>query len=365
MSDSVDSIPFASRLTDILNSGALNLALGMGYSLGLFEAMDRLRVPATSGAIAVEAGLNERYVREWLAVMVCGDIVAIERDGSGTETFFLPREHGDLLCRRAGSSNLGVYTQEIPLLARCALDEVTHGFRTGEGVGYERYPKFHDFMNELAEAKHKEVLVDRFLPSVEIGAMTMRLNKGIRVCDFGCGRGTATLLMAEAFPNSRFTGIDFSDEAISEASRQSRELGLDNIKFLVLDAARLEKDSSAAGRFDYILAFDAIHDQTDPAGALRSAAHMLSPGGAFSMIDIAAQTSITGNRSHPMGTFLYTVSLMHCMPVGLKDGGTGLGMMWGRQQAEEMLREAGFRDVTVCEIPDDPFNLHFFCRREE
>lgn len=360
-----DNTLFASRLTDILNFGALNLAMGMGYSLGLFEAMDRLATPATTGAIAAEAGLHERYVREWLGVMVCGRIVDTKSDAAGTETFHLPQEHGDLLCRRAGSNNLGVYTQEIPLLTRCAMEEVAHGFRTGEGVGYERYPKFHDFMNELAEAKHEDVLVDRFLPSVEDGIMIRRMQQGIRVCDFGCGRGMATLLMAEAFPESRFTGIDFSREAIAEASRRTEELGLKNLEFHVLDAARLEKDSSVASRFNYILAFDAIHDQTNPAGALRSVAHMLEPGGAFSMVDIAAQTDISGNSTHPMGSFLYTVSLMHCMPVGLKDGGTGLGMMWGRQQAEKMLREAGFKDVNVCEIPDDSFNLHYFCRKGE
>ena len=81
------------------------------------------------------------------------------------------------------------------------------------------------------------------------------------------------------------------------------------------------------------------------------------------MIDIAAQSDIDGNRNHPMGPFLYTVSLMHCMPVGLVDGGAGLGMMWGRQLAEEMLAQAGFGMVTVMAIPDDPFNLHFFCRK--
>ena len=81
------------------------------------------------------------------------------------------------------------------------------------------------------------------------------------------------------------------------------------------------------------------------------------------MVDIAAASSLSENMAHPMGMFLYTVSLMHCMPVGLMDGGAGLGMMWGREKAVSMLKESGFNQVSVEEIPEDPFNLHFFCRK--
>jgi hypothetical protein len=97
--------------------------------------------------------------------------------------------------------------------------------------------------------------------------------------------------------------------------------------------------------------------------ALRGAHHLLAPGGVFSMIDIAAETEPAQNLEHPMGPFLYTVSLMHCMPVGLANGGAGLGMMWGRQKALEMLAAAGFEQVTVVPMDHDPFNRHFFCRR--
>jgi hypothetical protein len=119
-----------------------------------------------------------------------------------------------------------------------------------------------------------------------------------------------------------------------------------------------------AERFDYITAFDAIHDQTHPFEAAVGICHMLRPGGTFSMVDIAAETDLAGNMDHPMAPFLYTVSLMHCMPVGLYNGGSGLGMMWGRQAAEKLLEKAGFRKIQVLEIPDDPFNLHFFCRKD-
>ena len=83
------------------------------------------------------------------------------------------------------------------------------------------------------------------------------------------------------------------------------------------------------------------------------------------MIDIAAHTDHQDNRSHPLGPFLYTVSLMHCLPVGLNEGGAGLGMMWGQELAVELLRQAGFEQIAVEAIPRDPFNLHFCCRKEK
>jgi 2-polyprenyl-3-methyl-5-hydroxy-6-metoxy-1,4-benzoquinol methylase len=204
-------------------------------------------------------------------------------------------------------------------------------------------------------------LVNTFLPSVDNGRIIQRLESGIQVCDLGCSEGVAVILMAEAFPQSRFVGIDISPEAIDEARRQARQQKIENLDFWVQDAADLKSKREMKGLFDYVTAFDAIHDQTRPLDVLRGVNHMLTPDGRFSMVDIAANSNLADNLAHPMGPFLYTVSLMHCMPVGLEGGGTGLGMMWGRQKAVEMLRDAQFQKVQVLEMPDDPFNLHFFC----
>lgn len=258
---------------------------------------------------------------------------------------------------------MAVYAQEIPLLTLSAMEPVIHGFQTGDGVPYSCYPKFQAFMTELADAKHREVLVDKFLPTVDDGNLISRLNTGIRVCDLGCGEGVASLLMAEAFPKSTFVGMDISSEVIEIAKKEADYMGLKNIEFIVRDAAMLKNDPEFEGYFDYITAFDSIHDQTAPLPALQGIRHMLAPGGMFSMIDIAAKTDQAENKSHPMGPFLYTVSLMHCMPVGLANRGTGLGMMWGEEKAVEMLKEAGFEKVEVIEMEHDTFNLHYLCRK--
>ncbi len=354
---------FSKKLTDILNYGALNLAMGIGYRMGLFDIMDAMKTPQPVSIISKKAELNERYVREWLGVMVTGGIVRLIQDEKGQDLFQLPKSHADLITRRAGNQNMGVYTQEIPLLTATVFDAVENGFKSGAGIPYEMYPGFYRFMTELADAKHRQVLVDKFLPSVERGEIVRKLKEGISVCDVGCGEGVASMVMAEAFPKSRFLGIDISQGVIEIAAAAAKEKGLQNIFFQQQDASALKKARELCGSFDYVTAFDAIHDQTQPMRALEGVHAILKDGGVFSMVDIAASSDLRKNTDHPMGMFLYTVSLMHCMPVGLADGGTGLGMMWGREMAVSMLEAAGFKDVSVEEIPEDPFNLHFFCRK--
>ncbi len=351
---------FAKRMTEILNHGALNLAMAMGYKNRIFDVLEDLGRPATVAEIASAAGLDSRYLQEWLGVMATGRIVEIDNP-AGEDTYFLPPEHAAFLTRRA-AANLGVYTQEIPLLTACAMDAVNGGFLTGAGIPFSCYPDFQGFMAELSDAKHQEVLIDRFLPGVDKGRLLARLKAGIRVCDLGCGHGVAMNLMAAAFPTSTFTGIDNHGEAIGRAAGAAREMGLANTVYKVLDAATLNGKKEFSRIFDYVCAFDAIHDQSHPLEVLRGIRFMLAPGGMFSMIDIKAGSRQADNLDHPLGPFLYTVSLMHCMPIGLNDHGMGLGMMWGREKAEALLRAAGFDHIEINEMDHDPFNLHYLCK---
>ena len=353
---------FGKKMTDILNHGSLNLAMALGYRQKLFDAMEALGKPSSIEDIVSQSKQNQRYIKEWLGVMVTGGVVEISADESGITLYHLPPEHAAFLTRNAGNNNLGVYTQEIPLLIQCAMEAVVAGFNSGQGVPFSMYPRFQSFMAELSNAKHREVLVEQFLPQVDDGRLIKRLKTGIAVCDLGCGEGVALNLMARAFPQSRFVGIDNHEKAVEKAKNDVEKMGLDNVTYYLEDAALLMDDPRFVGRFDYVCAFDAIHDQSKPFDALKSVRSMLAPEGLFSMVDIAAASDIEGNLEHPMGPFLYTVSLMHCMPVGLNDNGAGLGMMWGRQRAEALLREAGFNAVEVQAMAHDGFNFHYLCR---
>lgn len=356
---------FAKKMTDILNYGALNLAMAIGCRTGLFEVMDGYGSPKTISAIAGKAGLNARYVKEWLGVMVCGGIIELTVTDVGENLFFLPEEHGDLIAARSGHDNMGLYTQEIPLLTTCAMDSVVQSFYSGEGVDYDQYPMFQNFMSQLANAKHHQTLINDFLPSIDEGQLIRRMKAGIRVCDLGCAEGVALMLMAEAFPASEFVGMDISEDVIIKAETTARQQDLQNATFLQIDATTIKEKRNLEKSFAYVTAFDVIHDLTRPLEALKGVHSILKPEGVFSMVDIAASSLLSENEAHPMGPFLYTVSLMHCMPVGLVDGGKGLGMMWGHQKAVEMLGDAGFKRVEVLEIPNDPFNSHFFCWKSE
>jgi 2-polyprenyl-3-methyl-5-hydroxy-6-metoxy-1,4-benzoquinol methylase len=361
---------FSDKLVQILTHVALNLALSLGYSLKIFEVMDEIGKPATLETLAAAAVLDKRYLKEWLGIMVTGEIITLsasprtKQSAAKQDTYYLPPAHADVLTRRAGNSNLGVYTQETPLLTTCAMEAVQKGFLTGQGVSFDHYPKFQQFMSELSNAKHEQVLIHTFLPSVDAGNLVERLKQGIAVCDIGCGEGVALNLMASAFPNSRFLGVDNHGGAISTAQKSAQKKGLTNARFKCMDAAQIKDDKPFYQTIDYVTAFDAIHDQSHPLTVLEGIRAMLKPDGQFSMVDIKAASDLQDNLDHPMAPFLYTVSLMHCMPVGLNDKGHGLGMMWGKEQALAMLAQAGFDRVTAVDIPGDPFNLHFFCKKQ-
>jgi len=177
--------------------------------------------------------------------------------------------------------------------------------------------------------------------------------------DVGCGSGWAICEMASAFPNSRFTGYDLSNEGIERARQVAEQRGLKNIRFGVKDISDLGEIEA----FDLITAFDVIHDQAQPATVLNEIAQALKPDGTFLMQDIGASSHVHGNLDHDMGPFLYTISCMHCMTVSLAQGGAGLGAVWGKETACNMLAEAGFTDVEVKELEHDPLNYYYINKK--
>jgi SAM-dependent methyltransferase len=174
----------------------------------------------------------------------------------------------------------------------------------------------------------------------------------------GCGEGVAIRMMAQRFPRSRFMGVDIAAAAIATARGEAQSTRLTNARFLAQDAASF----SAPSAFDFIIAFDAIHDQAAPRRVLCAIHEALRPGGVFLMVDIAASSRLEGNLDNPMAPFLFTVSTMHCMTVSLAQGGEGLGACWGEEKARELLTEAGFTSVEVSRVEGDPLNAYYVCR---
>jgi len=343
---------FAGRMIGAIDGASLALLLSIGHQTGLLDTMGALP-PSTSTQIADAAGLNERYVREWLGGMTTGHVVDYDADAG---TYSLPAHRAGLLTRAAGPHNLALVAQFLPLLGNVE-QKIVGCFRAGGGLPYGEYPRFHKLMAEQSGASFDAALVDVVLPLVD--GLPERLRSGADVADFGCGSGHAINVMAGAFPASRFTGIDFSEEAIATGIAESERLGLTNAGFEAHNLTQLDK----AEAFDVITVFDAIHDQAQPARVLENIYRALRPGGVLLMADIKASSRLEENVDVPMSVYLYTVSLMHCMTVSLALDGVGLGTAWGWQLATSMLADAGFTDVRVAEVESDPINNYYIATK--
>ena len=342
---------FAERMLNAVNEASLMLMTSVGHRTGLFDMMAEMP-PATSEQIATQTKLNERYVREWLGAMVTGG--AIHYDPS-TKKYRLPVEHAACLTRAAGANNIASVAQWIAVLG-AVEDEVTAAFSHGRGVPYSSYKRFHEVMASESALTVVSALDEHILPLIP--GIESQLEQGINVADLGCGSGLALMHMAERFPKSQFTGLDFSVEAISSARSMAEKRGLRNVQFHVQDAAKWKLKQE----LDLIFTFDAIHDQARPDIVLENIRHALRPGGIYLMQDIAASSHVDKNTEHPLGTTVYTISCMHCMSVSLACGGMGLGAAWGKEKALEMLAEAGFEDVRVEQLEHDILNYYYVCQ---
>jgi len=343
---------FAARVLDLLNGGAVALMLSLGHRAGLFDVMTRLDW-ATSAEIADDAGLVERYVREWLGAMVTGRVVeyCAER-----RAYRLPPAHAAVLTRSAAPNNLAAAAQWLPLLGSVE-DRVLGCFERGGGVPPAAFERFHQVMSELSDQTVVAALHDRILPIVPGGIAA--LESGIDVLDVGCGQGRAMNEMAATYPKSRFTGYDLSASAIGMARVEARERGLRNALFEVRDAADLRTRDA----FDLVTAFDAIHDMARPGESLAAIAAALRPSGWLLVQDVAGTSDVAGDLAFPLAPMLYAVSCLHCTPVSLAGGGAGLGAMWGSERARTMLEAAGFCRIEMRRLPHDAINFYCLAQR--
>jgi ubiquinone/menaquinone biosynthesis C-methylase UbiE len=353
--DTAKAQAFAERLLTILNDGALCLMISVGHRTGLLDAM-RDAAPSSSAEIAARAGLNERYVREWLGAMVTGRIVNID---PARNRFSLPPKHAAFLTRAAGADNIGVFAQYIALLGSVE-DEIVECFKKGGGVPYARFPRFQEVMAEDSGQSVLSSLESHIVPLVP--GLREKLTSGIHVLDLGCGRGRIINRLAELYPKSRFTGMDLSSEAVLSAWEEAAQKKLRNIEFIVTDLSHFD-ESAEVESFDLIATFDAIHDQAKPLNVLRGIHRALRSDGVYLMQDIKGSSDIYNNLNHPLGPALYTISCMHCMTVSLAQNGEGLGAMWGEEKTREYLAKAGFRSAEKKELAHDIQNNWYVVRK--
>ena len=343
---------FAGRLFELFTGAALSCLIDIGHRTGLFEAA--AEGPATSAELASRAGLDERYVREWLGAMVTAGIFEYE---PSVTSYWLPREHAACLTGD-GVENLAPVALLTTILAR-HVDGVTDAFRRGGGVPYDAFvPEIHDVMEALWGPMYRDLLVPAIVPLAP--GLAERLAAGARVADVACGTGDALLALAASYPASTFVGYDLDADAIARAYGKAAACGLTNVRFEQCDAAEL----TVVEPFDAVFVFNALHDQAAPDRVLERIRDALVPGGVLLMDEPRVSSNLEDNVGNPLAPFTYAVSTLHCLTVSLAVGGAGLGTAWGEQVACRMLADAGFDDVVVHDAPGDPGNAVFVTRKK-
>jgi len=271
-----------------LNAASVASAVGLASRIGLLTTMLESRTPRSISDWSKASGAHPRYVGEIFGVLVSGSVVKmIDADPALFE--IAPDKCEEL-------KGMGTYFEEMPLLHSCAFHQVSGDAKEGKGVAHGHYLEFHKWMGKLAEEKHQRLLISKFIPLLDGGKVQKRLEEGCEVLDLGCGEGECVRLMAKAFPNSKFVGIDIAKDALSTARSKSEKMGLQNTTFLERDATALENNEELRGRFDLITSFDAMHDFPDPPAAMRGMSTLLKPDGKFAMVDIRAETGLLNNR---------------------------------------------------------------------
>lgn len=339
---------FASHLMPILKGSLLSYMIDIGDRTGLFAAA--AQGPGTSQEVADRAGLQERYVREWLGAMVTGGIVDFD---PRAQTYVLVPEHAALLI---GSTSMAPLAHTNTVLAK-HIPQLAQVFRDGGGVPYVTYtPEFTDAMDAIGRGGFDQFLIGVYLPLAP--GLTEKLTAGANVADVACGTGHALVLLAQAFPASTFAGYDLDETAIARARSEADEAGLANLTFEVADIAHLAVDTP----LDVVFVFDAIHDQVDPAGVLERIHAAMAPDGVFFLREPHAADTLEDNLQNPMAAIQYSVSTLHCLTVSLAHDGAGIGTVFGEQLARKLLTDAGFDDPAMHPAPGQPFDAIYVTR---
>jgi SAM-dependent methyltransferase len=330
---------------------AMNAALVMvGDKLGLYKAMTGAG-PLTPDELAQKTGTTERYVREWLCAQAAGGFVTYD---SATARYTLPNEHAFALAVEDSPAFLPGAYQAIASVIR---DEplITEAFRTGKGVGW------HEHCSDLFQGTERFFrpgyaahLTAEWIPALE--GIEQKLKAGAKVADVGCGHGASTVLMAQAYPNSKFVGFDYHAASIERAWQVAHQLGVDDrVGFQVAWA----KGYPGKG-YDLVAFFDCLHDMGDPEGAAAHVRETLAPDGAWMIVEPFAYDRVEENLN-PIGRMFYCASTMICTPASrAQEVGLALGAQAGEARMREVVMKGGFSRFR--RAAETPFNLIYEAR---
>jgi SAM-dependent methyltransferase len=317
----------------------------IGEKLGLYKAMAGAG-PLTSEEIAGRAGVPERNVREWLGNQAAGGYVTYDPQ---SDRYTLPDEHALALADEDSPFYiLGIYDSIASIYAD--EDRILEAFRSGEGMGWHEHDhRLFRGTERFFRPGYRAHLVSEWIPSLH--GVTDKLNRGAKVADIGCGHGASTIIMAEAFPNSSFSGFDYHMPSIERARVAAREAGVsDRVVFEAAAAKEYPGDD-----YDLVCVFDCLHDMGDPVGASAHVRDTLAPDGAWMIVEPYANDRVEQNLT-PVGRVFYGASTVICTPASQsQEVGLALGAQAGEARLREVLAQGGFSRVR--RAAETPFNM--------
>jgi SAM-dependent methyltransferase len=338
---------FVFRAVDEVGA-TLNTALVvLGDKLGLYRALagtDGL----TPAELAERTGTAERYVREWLNNQAAGGYVAYD-PASGR--YSLPPEQTIALTDSDSPAYLPGFFQ-IALGSVIDSPRIVEAATRGNGVGWHEHTHdVHEGCERFFRPGYNAHLLTEWLPALD--GVIAKLERGARVADIGCGHGASTVLMAKAYPNSRFVGSDYHEGSIETARARAEEAGVsDRIEFRAESAQQYSEDG-----YDLVTMFDCLHDMGDPLGAARHVRQTLAPGGTWMIVEPMAGDRVEDNFN-PVGRAYYGFSTLLCTPASLsQEVGLALGAQAGEARIREVVTAAGFGSFR--RVAETPFNLVF------
>lgn len=327
---------FAGRVLSDLAAAGAHALVYVGDQLGLFKAL--AKGPATAERLAQRCNLDARYVREWASGLAAIGYFDYEPVGG---TFILPPERVAVLADENSPAFMAAAASVVRTMYHSA-DEIANVFKTGAGFGWHQHHQclFHG-IERFFRPGYDTFLVEDWLK--QLPGITEKLNAGGSVLDVGCGHGASTIIMAKAFPESRFIGIDYHQESINAAVQAAIEAGVsDRVEFLVAKAQSLPQ-----GPFDLVCYFDCLHDMGDPVGAAQAARDVIKPDGSVLLVEPLAEDQLEKNLN-PLSALFYAGSTFLCTPCSKSQKvGLALGAQAGPGRLTGVLESAGFSQARV------------------
>ncbi len=316
-------------VTDLGATGAAGSVV-VGNRLGLYRAL--AQDPATPEQFAARTGCDQRYLTEWLRGQAAGGYVSYD---PATGEFSLTEEQAFCLADPNGPNVSSAFLIALGYLR--AEPRITEAFRTGAGVGWhEHHEDVFVGCDAFFRPGYVAELVPNWIPALD--GVDAKLTAGGRVADLGCGLGSSSVLLAQAYPRTTVVGSDYHAESIELARKKAAEAGVsDRVGFEVATA-----QTFTGADYDLVTMFDCLHDMGDPVGAAKRVREALAPDGTWLLVEPAAADNVEDNFN-PVGRLYYAGSTFLCVPNGLSQpGGYALGAQAGEAAIRQVMTDAGF-----------------------